>query len=76
MALKRRVRAEALEDVQNRHARAFPHGHTSEAELEEFFAKLPRHLFDNRGSMRTVPVEHSAGPLLEGCESLLLMSIF
>src|SRR5260221_13157352 len=29
----------------------------------------------NRGSMRTVPVKYSAGPLLEGCEPLLLMSI-
>src|SRR6266542_5205014 len=28
----------------------------------------------NRGSMRTVPVKYSAGPLLEGCEPLLLMS--
>src|ERR1019366_3171837 len=30
----------------------------------------------NRGSMRTVPVNQSAGPLLEGCEPLLLISIF
>ena len=30
----------------------------------------------NNGSMRTVPVKYSAGPLLEGCEPLLLMSIF
>ena len=30
----------------------------------------------NSGSMRTVPVNHSAGPLPEGCEPLLLMSIF
>src|SRR5215216_6726967 len=30
----------------------------------------------NRGSMRTVPVKYSAGPLPEGCEPLLLMSIF
>ncbi len=29
----------------------------------------------NRGSMRTVPVKYSAGPLAEGCEPLLLMSI-
>jgi hypothetical protein len=28
-----------------------------------------------QGSMRTVPVKYSAGPLLEGCEPLLLMSI-
>jgi len=30
----------------------------------------------NRGSMRTAPVKYSAGPLPEGCEPLLLMSIF
>jgi hypothetical protein len=30
----------------------------------------------NKGSMRTVPVKYSVGPLLEGCEPLLLMSIF
>src|SRR5207302_5778530 len=30
----------------------------------------------NRGSMRTVPVKYSDGPLPEGCEPLLLMSIF
>src|SRR5438067_5839331 len=30
----------------------------------------------NRGSMRTVPVNQSAGPLPEGWEPLLLMSIF
>src|SRR6478736_8022121 len=29
----------------------------------------------NKGSMRTVPVNQSAGPLLEGCEPLLLISI-
>src|SRR6266404_1626847 len=29
----------------------------------------------NRGSIRTVPVKYSAGPLLEGCEPFLLMSI-
>src|SRR5207253_3894006 len=29
----------------------------------------------NRGSTRTVPVKYSAGPLPEGCEPLLLMSI-
>src|SRR4029079_17141883 len=29
----------------------------------------------NRGSMRTVPVKYSAGPLLEGCEPFFLMSI-
>src|SRR5580704_16174002 len=29
----------------------------------------------NRGSMRTVPVNQSAGPLLEGCEPILLISI-
>ena len=29
----------------------------------------------NSGSMRTVPVNQSAGPLLEGCEPLLLISI-
>src|SRR5271166_1384998 len=29
----------------------------------------------NRGSMRTVPVNHSAGPLPEGCEPLRLISI-
>src|SRR2546422_1236514 len=28
----------------------------------------------NRGSMRTVPVKYSAGPLPDGCEPLLLMS--
>jgi hypothetical protein len=26
--------------------------------------------------MRTVPVKYSAGPLVEGCQPLLLMSIF
>src|SRR6476469_4402465 len=30
----------------------------------------------NSGSMRTVPVKYSAGPFPEGCEPLLLMSIF
>src|ERR1700682_2442922 len=30
----------------------------------------------NSGSIRTVPVNQSAGPLPEGCEPLLLMSIF
>src|ERR1035437_7332161 len=30
----------------------------------------------NGESMRTVPVNQAAGPLLEGCEPLLLMSIF
>lgn len=30
----------------------------------------------NRGSTRTVPVKYSVGPLAEGCEPLLLMSIF
>jgi hypothetical protein len=30
----------------------------------------------NKGSMRTMPVNQSAGPLLEGCEPLLLISIF
>ena len=30
----------------------------------------------NKGSIRTVPVNHSAGPLLDGCEPLLLISIF
>ena len=29
----------------------------------------------NSGSMRTVPVNQSAGPLLEGCEPLLLISM-
>src|ERR687885_2886597 len=29
----------------------------------------------NRGSMRTVPVKYSVGPLAEGCEPLVLMSI-
>src|SRR5580704_7907274 len=29
----------------------------------------------NKGSIRTVPVNQSAGPLLEGCEPFLLMSI-
>src|ERR1039457_3265591 len=29
----------------------------------------------NRGSIRTAPVNQSAGPLLEGCDPLLLMSI-
>src|SRR5438477_6201382 len=29
----------------------------------------------NRGSMRTVPVKYSAGPLPEGCEPFLLISI-
>src|ERR1700677_4345018 len=29
----------------------------------------------NSGSMRTVPVNQSAGPLLEGCEPLRLISI-
>src|SRR5215218_3048567 len=30
----------------------------------------------NRGSMHTVPVKYSAGPMPVGCEPLLLMSIF
>src|SRR5438105_8296167 len=30
----------------------------------------------NSGSIRTLPVNQSAGPLLEGCEPLLLISIF
>src|SRR5438128_6159554 len=30
----------------------------------------------NSGSIRTVPVNQSAGPLPEGCEPLLLISIF
>src|SRR5208282_4388072 len=30
----------------------------------------------NGESMRTVPVNQSAGPLLDGCEPLLLISIF
>src|SRR2546421_4032877 len=30
----------------------------------------------NSGSMRTVPVKYSSGALPEGCEPLLLMSIF
>jgi hypothetical protein len=46
MALKRRVRSEALEDVENRYRRAFPQGHKNEEELESFFSGLPRHLFD------------------------------
>src|SRR3954462_548898 len=29
----------------------------------------------NNGSMRTAPVNQSAGPLLDGCEPLLLMSM-
>src|SRR6187401_212991 len=29
----------------------------------------------NSGSMRTVPVNHSAGPLADGCEPLRLISI-
>src|SRR5205807_10441470 len=30
----------------------------------------------NRGSMRTVPVKYSAGPLPDGCEPFLLISIW
>src|SRR5437899_12496110 len=30
----------------------------------------------NKGSIRTVPVNQSAGPLLDGCEPTLLISIF
>jgi hypothetical protein len=30
----------------------------------------------NKGSMRTVPVNQSAGPLLDGCEPTLFISIF
>ena len=30
----------------------------------------------NRGSIRTTPVKYSAGPLLEGCEPIRLISIF
>ena len=30
----------------------------------------------NSGSMRTVPVNQSAGPLPDGCEPLLLMSMY
>ena len=29
----------------------------------------------NKGSMRTVPVNHSVGPLLDGCEPFRLISI-
>ena len=29
----------------------------------------------NRGSIRTLPINHSAGPLPDGCEPLLLISI-
>src|SRR2546425_1811153 len=29
----------------------------------------------NKGSMRTVPVNQSAGPLVDGCEPILLISI-
>jgi hypothetical protein len=29
----------------------------------------------NKGSMRTAPVNHSAGPLPDGCEPLRLISI-
>jgi len=32
-------------------------------------------LGSNKGSMRTVPVNQSAGPLIEGCEPILLISI-
>jgi hypothetical protein len=46
MALKHRVRADALEDVQNRYRRAFPSGHKNAEELENFFTGLPRYLFD------------------------------
>ena len=30
----------------------------------------------NNGSMRTAPVKYAAGPLLEGCDPLALMSMF
>src|SRR5712692_11151146 len=30
----------------------------------------------NRGSMRTLPVKYSADPLPDGCEPILLMSMF
>lgn len=30
----------------------------------------------NRGSMRTVPVNHASGPLMEGCEPLRRMTRF
>src|SRR6266566_2945118 len=30
----------------------------------------------NKGSMRTVPVKYSAGPLLDGCEPFLLISMW
>src|SRR4029453_14527304 len=30
----------------------------------------------NRGSIRTIPVNQSAGPLFEGCDPLLLISIY
>src|SRR6266851_1992557 len=30
----------------------------------------------NSGSIRTLPVKYSSGPLVEGCEPLLLISIF
>jgi hypothetical protein len=46
MALKHRVRADGLEDVQNRYRRAFPSGHKSAEELENFFTGLPRYPFD------------------------------
>ncbi|HET9377801.1 MAG TPA: hypothetical protein VFO40_22710 [Chthoniobacterales bacterium] len=46
MALKRRIRADALVDVENRYRKAFPQGHKSDEELESFFSGLARHLFD------------------------------
>jgi len=46
MALKRRIRADALVDVENRYRKAFPQCHKSEEELKSFFSGLPSHLFD------------------------------
>ncbi len=51
---------------------------SSRAGLESDAGALPRvpdRAPETSGSMRTVPVNHSAGPLPEGCEPILLMSI-
>ena len=67
MALKRHVRTNALEDVQNRYHKAFPEGHQSNEELESFFTGLPRHLFDP-GTAYHKDAEHKdtrGGPVTE-----------
>jgi hypothetical protein len=67
MALKHRIRADALVDVENRYRKAFPSGHQNAEELETFFAGLPRHLFEP-GTPYHKDAEHKdthGGPITE-----------